>query len=158
MIAARISDYYNLQGTSYTLDSACSSSLLAIHEACQKIRSGESEMAIAGGVSLLLDEGIHVGFSNAQVLSQNGKCAVFDKNADGIAIGEGSGMVLLKSYKKAIADGDQVLAVIKGSSVNNDGKTMGLTTPNMIKQQEIVAETCAISNVCLLYTSPSPRD
>jgi acyl transferase domain-containing protein/aryl carrier-like protein/NADP-dependent 3-hydroxy acid dehydrogenase YdfG len=138
MISARISDFYDLKGTSLTIDTACSSSLVAIHEACQKIRLGECEMAIAGGITLLLAEGGHVGFSQAEVLSPEGKCNVFDKNANGIVLGEGAGMVLLKSYKKALQDGDQIYAVIRGSAVNNDGKTMGITTPNMLMQKEVI--------------------
>ncbi|GAL83172.1 beta-ketoacyl synthase [Sporocytophaga myxococcoides] len=138
MISARISDFYDLKGTSLTIDTACSSSLVAVHEACQKIRLGECEMAIAGGITLLLADGGHIGFSQAEVLSPEGKCNVFDKNANGIVLGEGAGIVLLKSYKKALQDGDQICAVIRGSAVNNDGKTMGLTTPNMLMQKEVI--------------------
>lgn len=138
MIAARISDFFDLKGASLTLDTACSSSLVAVHEACQKIRSGECDMAIAGGITLLLHGSGHVGFSQAQVLSPNGKCHVFDKNADGIVLGEGAGLVLLKSYKQAVRDGDRIHAVIRGSAVNNDGKTMGITTPNMAMQKEVI--------------------
>ena len=147
MIAARIADFYDLKGLTYTMDTACSSSLVAVHEACQKIRSGECEMAIAGGITLLLSEAGHLGFCSAQVLSENGRCAVFDKNADGIVLGEGAGLLLLKSYSKAVEDGDQILGVIKGSSVNNDGRTMGLTTPNMSMQEEVIANAYRSSDI-----------
>src|SRR5690606_2955158 len=89
-------------------------------------------------ITLLLHGSGHVGFSQAQVLSPNGKCHVFDKNADGIVLGEGAGLVLLKSYKQAVRDGDRIHAVIRGSAVNNDGKTMGITTPNMAMQKEVI--------------------
>ncbi len=147
MIAARISDFYDLKGTSLTIDTACSSSLVAVHEACQKIRAGECEMAIAGGITLLLADGGHIGFSQAEVLSPEGKCNVFDKNANGIVLGEGAGIVLLKSYKKALQDGDQILSVIRGSAVNNDGKTMGITTPNMLMQKEVIKMALDYSGV-----------
>ncbi|MBE7172403.1 MAG: SDR family NAD(P)-dependent oxidoreductase [Williamsia sp.] len=138
MLSARISDFYDLKGTSLTIDTACSSSLVAIHEACQKIRNKECTMAVAGGITLLLTAHSFIGFSQAQVLSADGKCHVFDKYADGIVLGEGAGLVLLKSYQDAVRDGDQILAVIRGSAVNNDGKTMGITTPNLLMQKEVI--------------------
>jgi len=144
MMAARISDFYNLRGPSQTIDTACSSSLVAIHQACQSLRSGESEMAIAGGIELLLNQVSHIGFSNAEVLSDEGKSYVFDERAKGIVLGEGAGVVLLKPYKAAIEDGDQILGVILGSAVNNDGHTMGLTVPNIEGQKEVIQQ--AINN------------
>ncbi|GAX59141.1 beta-ketoacyl synthase [Candidatus Scalindua japonica] len=144
MMAARISDFYDLRGPSLTMDTACSSSLVAIHNACQCLRGGEIEMAITGGVELLLDSSGHVAFSQAKVLSDDGVSHVFDKKANGFVLGEGSGLVLLKRLENAIRDGDQIDGVILGSAVNNDGHTMGLTTPNLEAQREVIEE--AISN------------
>ena len=147
MMAARIADFYNLKGCAKTIDTACSSSLVAIHEACQAIRSGECDMAIAGGIELLVDEQIHIAFSEAEVLAEDGKCKVFDENADGMVPGEGAGVVLLKSYDKAVEDGDNILGVILGSAVNNDGHTMGLTVPGIDGQYEVIKEAIRKSGI-----------
>jgi amino acid adenylation domain-containing protein len=144
MIAARISDFYDLHGESLTIDTACSSSLVAIHNACRALRAGECEMAIAGGVTLLLDEAAHVHFSQAAVLSDDPHSYVFDKRAKGFVLGEGAGLVLLKRYDEALADGDRILGVVRGSAINNDGRTMGITTPNVKMQQAAIRQ--AIDN------------
>jgi polyketide synthase PksN len=138
MIAARISDYYNLHGPSQTIDTACSSSLVALSEACQSLRAGKSNAAIVGGVMLLIDPYFHVGFGKAEVLSPDGKSYVFDQRANGFVLGEGAGLVLLKPYEKALEDGDQILGVILGSAVNNDGHTMGVTVPSQDGQKEVI--------------------
>lgn len=138
MMAARISDYYDLHGIAETIDTACSSSLTAIHQACQCIRTGECNMAIAGGIELLLDPYLHIAFSKAEVLSDDGKCHVFDQKANGFVPGEGAGLVLLKSYKSALESGDIIYGVISGSAVNNDGHTMGLTVPNVEAQKDVI--------------------
>ncbi|OGO88700.1 MAG: hypothetical protein A2Y15_01960 [Clostridiales bacterium GWF2_36_10] len=140
MMAARISDYYDLHGPSLTMDTACSSSLVAIHNACQGIISGEVDSAIAGGIYLMLNEEPFIGFSKASVLSDDNKSYVFDERANGFVLGEGAGLVLLKSLDKAKEDGDQILGIIKGSAVNNDGNTMGLTTPNMEGQKKVIKD------------------
>jgi acyl transferase domain-containing protein/acyl carrier protein/NADP-dependent 3-hydroxy acid dehydrogenase YdfG len=147
MIAARLADFYDLKGTAYTMDTACSSSLVAVHEACQKIRNGDCDMMITGGITLLLSDNAHKGFCNAQVLSEYGRCAVFDQKADGIVLGEGAGLVMLKSYRQAMLDGDQILGVIKGSAVNNDGKTMGLTTPSLSMQENVIERSYASADI-----------
>ena len=147
MIAARLADFYDLKGTAYTMDTACSSSLVAVHEACQKIRNGDCDMMIAGGITLLLSDNAHKGFCNAQVLSEHGRCAVFDQKADGIVLGEGAGLVMLKSYKQAVLDGDQILGLIRGSAVNNDGKTMGLTTPSLSMQENVIERAYKSANI-----------
>ncbi len=139
MVAARISDFYHWRGPSWTVDTACSASLVAIHQACQSLRHGEAEMAMAGGVQLLLDASYFAGFQDAGVLSPSGRCAVFDKRADGMVLGEGAGLVLLKRFPDALRDGDQILGVIAGSAVNNDGHTMGLTTPSLEAQEQVIA-------------------
>jgi acyl transferase domain-containing protein len=147
MMSARISDFYNLTGPSQTIDSACSSSLVAIHQACQNIRNGECEMAIAGGIELLIDPFYFIGFSKAEVLSDEGTSYVFDERAKGIVLGEGVGLVLMKSYEKAIMDGDRILGVILGSAVNNDGHTMGLTVPSLEGQKEVIHQAIRNSEI-----------
>jgi len=147
MMAARISDYYNLTGPSLTTDTACSSSLVSIHQACQSLMQGESELAIAGGIELLIDPFIHIAFSKAGVLSDENKSYIFDQRAKGMVLGEGAGLVLLKPFEKAIAAGDQILGVINGSAVNNDGHTMGLTVPNLEGQKAVITEAIEKSGV-----------
>ncbi|REC60783.1 hypothetical protein DRF65_19435 [Chryseobacterium pennae] len=147
MIAARVSDFYDLKGTSQVIDTACSSSLVAIHQACDAILSGKLNMAIAGGISVIVDEYGHVGFSQANVLSADGKSYVFDERANGFVLGEGGGLVLLKDYGQALLDGDRILAVVEGSAVNNDGQTMGVTVPNKQGQKEVIAEALAKSEI-----------
>ncbi|MCP5004694.1 MAG: SDR family NAD(P)-dependent oxidoreductase, partial [Planctomycetes bacterium] len=147
MMAARISDYFNLKGASKTIDTACSSSLVAIHDACQSILLGESTMAIAGGIYLMIDAFSHVSFSQAKVLSRDGKTYVFDERAQGFVMGEGAGLVLLKDYEAALQAGDQIKAVILGSAVNNDGHTMGLTVPNQEGQKEVIQTALRKSQV-----------
>ncbi|MEJ8302799.1 SDR family NAD(P)-dependent oxidoreductase, partial [Saccharibacillus sacchari] len=147
MMAARISDYYNLTGVSQTIDTACSSALVAIHQACQHIIHGELDMAIAGGIELLLDSSVFVGYSKAEVLSDDGKCYVFDERAKGFVLGEGGGLVLLKSYEKALTDGDDILGVISASAVNNDGHTMGLTIPNLERQKDVIRKALIKSGI-----------
>ncbi|MGD6960813.1 SDR family NAD(P)-dependent oxidoreductase [Fictibacillus phosphorivorans] len=147
MMAARISDFYNLKGVSQTIDTACSSSLVSIHQACQNLLSEEMEMAIAGGIELLLDPAAFVGYSKAEVLSDDGKCYVFDEKAKGFVLGEGAGLVLLKRLDKALEDGDQIFGVIMGSAVNNDGRTMGLTVPNLEGQKEVIEKALYKSKV-----------
>ncbi|MCG8411304.1 MAG: L-histidine N(alpha)-methyltransferase [Bacteroidales bacterium] len=138
MISARISDFYNLKGSAQTVESACSSSLVALDMACQNILSGKSEMAVAGGVKLLLDPFELEGFEKAGIISPTSKIKVFDKNADGCIFGEGAGLVMLKNYNKAVEEGDNILAVICGTGINNDGKTMGITVPSIEGQKEVI--------------------
>ena len=138
LIAGRIMNSYDLHGPVEMIYTACSSSLVSVHKACQSLALGECSTAIAGGIELILDEEWLVGFSASGVLSPEGKCKVFDRTADGFVLGEGAGLVLLKPLSEAYADGDRILATILGSAVNNDGKTMGLTTPNMQAQKGVI--------------------
>lgn len=147
MMAARISDFYNLKGGAYTMDTACSSGLVAIHNACRTIRSGEADMMIAGGIELLLDQIPFIAFSKAGVLSGSGKTRVFDEGADGFVLGEGAGLVLLKSLKRAFEDGDRIYATIPGSAVNNDGHTMGLTVPSREAQEAVIHEALSQAGI-----------
>ena len=104
-------------------------------------------MAIAGGISLMVDDFEHLGFSRAKVLSPDSKSYVFDERANGFVLAEGGGLVLLKEYNTALRDGDQIMGVILGSAVNNDGQTMGLTVPNQEGQKDVIAAALQTSQV-----------
>ncbi len=146
-IAAHIAHFFNFTGPNMVVDTACSSSLVSIHLACQSLLSGESEVAIAGGVDILLDEKLYIILSEARALSPNGKCHTFDENANGFVPGEGCGVVLLKPLDRAINDGDRIYAVIEATAVNNDGHTMGITTPNPEKQYEVIKKALKQGNI-----------
>lgn len=137
-IAAHVTHLLDLHGPSLVLDSACSSSLAAIHLACQSLFCGDSDMALAGGVEVLLDEKPYLFLSAAHALSPDGRCRPFDANANGFVPGEGVGCVLLKPLERALADGDPVYAVIEGSAMNNDGRTLGITTPGVAGQVDVI--------------------
>lgn len=138
LAANRLSYFLGLEGPSLAIDTACSSSLVAIHQACQSLRDDESEMAISGGVNLLLDPTVSINHSRARMLAPDGRCKAFSAAADGMVRAEGCGLVLLKRLADALRDGDPVLAVIKGSAVNQDGRTSGLTVPNGLAQQRVI--------------------
>ena len=135
--AARIAYYLNLKGPALSVDTACSSSLVAIHLACQSLLRGETEMALAGGVTLWLSAEPYVSMSQAGMLSPVGQCKAFDNSADGIVVSEGVGAVVLKRLKDAEADGDCIYGVILGSGVNQDGRTNGITAPSVQSQIEL---------------------
>ena len=138
MIAARTSQEFNFKGPSMVVDTACSSSLVTIHLACEALKKGECELAIAGGINLLLTPTPYIYLSNAGALSTSGISRVFDAKADGLVPGEGAGLVLLKPLKKALKDKDKVLAVIKASAINNDGHSIGVMAPNPDGQREVI--------------------
>ncbi|MFI0777850.1 beta-ketoacyl synthase N-terminal-like domain-containing protein [Streptomyces sp. NPDC021212] len=146
-IAAHLSHHFDLSGPNLVVDSACSSSLVTVHLACQSLALGETEMALAGGVDLLLDEEPYLLLSEGKALSPTGKCHTFDRAADGFVPGEGAGMVLLKRLDQAERDGDRVLAVIESGAVNNDGRTMGYTTPSVQAQRALVREALEIGGI-----------
>ncbi|RJQ81481.1 SDR family NAD(P)-dependent oxidoreductase [Pseudonocardiaceae bacterium YIM PH 21723] len=136
--SGRISYLLGLNGPSLSLDTACSSSLVAVHLACQSLRSGETDMALAGGVTVIMRPEFSVGASGWGMLSPNGRCAAFDDGADGFVRSEGVGMVLLKRLDAALADGNRVLAVIRGSAVNSDGNSEGgLMAPSRDAQEQV---------------------
>ncbi|PTL76610.1 polyketide synthase [Vitiosangium sp. GDMCC 1.1324] len=134
----RLSYVLGLQGPSISVDTACSSSLVAVHLACQSLRNGESTMAIAGGVSLMLLPWVTHLLATSQALSADGRCKTFDAQANGYVRGEGCGIVVLKRLSDAQAAGDKILAVVRGSAVNQDGRSTGLTAPNVLAQKSLL--------------------
>jgi 3-oxoacyl-(acyl-carrier-protein) synthase len=146
-VAARVAHFLDLHGPNLVTDSACSSALVAVKLACQSLLQGESELAFAGAVDILLDEEPYLEFSAARALSPSGRCRSFDRGADGFVPGEGCGVLLLKPLAKALRDGDRVRAVIRAVAVNNDGATMGLTTPNPTAQTDVVRRALEASAV-----------
>ncbi|MGR9012007.1 MAG: SDR family NAD(P)-dependent oxidoreductase [Gammaproteobacteria bacterium] len=136
----RLAFYLGTQGPAIAVDTACSSSLVALHLACQSLRAGECELALASGVNALLAPEFSINFSRAGMLSPEGRCKTFDDDADGYVRGEGCGVVVLKKLSDAVRDGDKILAVIKGSATNQDGRSSGLTAPNGVAQRQVLAE------------------
>ncbi|QFU01713.1 Erythronolide synthase, modules 3 and 4 [Halomonas sp. THAF5a] len=143
----RLSYLFDLQGPSMSVDTACSSALVAFHQACQAIRSGETPMALAGGISLHLHPYGFIIFSKASMLSSSGRCRAFDADGDGYVRSEGAGMFLLKDYDQAVADGDPILAVVAGSAVNTDGHKQGLTVPNADAQVALMRQAYAQAGI-----------
>jgi acyl transferase domain-containing protein/NADPH:quinone reductase-like Zn-dependent oxidoreductase/SAM-dependent methyltransferase/acyl carrier protein len=140
--ANRISYCLNLRGPSIAMDTACSSALTAIHAACEHMWAGRGDAALAGGVTVMIAPGGFIGFSQAAMLSPEGRCAAFDASASGFVRGEGAGMVLLKRLSRAIADGDPIQAVILGTSINQDGHTNGISLPSAEAQTRLVQDAC----------------
>jgi natural product biosynthesis luciferase-like monooxygenase protein len=136
--AGRLSYFYGFRGPSLTVDTACSSSLVSLHLACQSLRSGECETALAAGVNLILAPDNTIAVSRARMLSPDGRCKAFDSRADGYARSEGCGVVVLERLSRAVAQGRRVLAVIRGSAVRQDGARSGLTVPNGLAQQAVM--------------------
>ncbi|RRH95025.1 KR domain-containing protein [Pseudomonas aeruginosa] len=141
--AARLAYFLNLKGPALMVDTACSSSLVATHLACQALRSGEIDMALAGGVTLYLAPQAYLAMCNARVLSAHGRCRTLDNDADGFVPGEGVGALVLKRLGDAIRDGDFIHGVITGSGINQDGKTNGITAPSGASQEELLREVYA---------------
>ncbi|MDT0263828.1 polyketide synthase [Jatrophihabitans lederbergiae] len=147
MIANRLSYVLGLRGVSVTIDSACSSSLLAVHLACQSLRLGESDTAVAGGVNLILGQRTTAALTGFGGLSPDGRCKTFDSRADGFGRGEGCGVVVLKRLSSALADGDRIWATVRGTAANNDGPTNGLTAPSSSAQEDVLSSACAQAGV-----------
>ena len=143
----RIAYLLGLRGPAVAIDSACSSSLVTIHLACQSLRLRESDLALAGGVSLILRPETQIAMAKWGMLSPNGRCYSFDSRADGFVRGEGCGVVVLKRLTDAVRDGDRVLAVVRGSAVNQDGRSNGLTAPNTIAQQDVIRSALRSADV-----------
>ena len=140
-LANRISWLWNLRGPSLNMDTACSSSLVALHLACQSLRTGESDIAIVGGTSLLLNPEMFINLSNQAFLSPDGKCKSFDESANGYGRGEGFGCVILKRVEDAVSARDPIRAVIRGTGSNQDGHTKGLTLPSAGAQEDLIRAT-----------------
>ncbi|MGZ8245406.1 SDR family NAD(P)-dependent oxidoreductase, partial [Methylomagnum sp.] len=147
MLPNRISYFFDLQGPSIAVDTACSSSLMAIHLACESLRRGECQAAIAGGVNLILHPGHLARLCGMKMLSRSGRCKPFGDQADGFTAGEGIGAVLLKPLAAAQRDGDHIHAVILATAANTDGKTSGLTVPNPVAQGDVIVAALAKSGV-----------
>lgn len=147
VISGRVSFILGLKGPSMAIDTACSSALVAIHEACQSLLHQECTLAIAGGVNVMLLPEMFVTLSKARMLSPDGRCKTFDSSADGYGRGEGCGVVILKRLSDALKDQDQILAVIKGTGINQDGASSGLTVPNGEAQENLQREVAARAGV-----------
>ena len=138
ILSNRVSFFFNLKGPSMTIDTACSSSLVAVHLACQSLRTSESKVAIVGATNAILNPEINVGMTNMHFLSPDSICYTFDERANGYARGEGMAALILKPLHDAIRDGDTIRAVIRGTAVNQDGKTAGITLPSKSAQISLI--------------------
>jgi acyl transferase domain-containing protein/SAM-dependent methyltransferase len=149
--AGRVSYLLGLQGPAISVDTACSSSLAAVHLACQALRLDECDLALAGGVNVILTPELNISFSKARMMAADGRCKTFDAAADGYVRGEGCGLIVLRRLRDALADGDRVLALVRGSAVNQDGRSGGLTAPNGPAQEAVVRAALHAANA-------DPRD
>ncbi|MEZ3179524.1 amino acid adenylation domain-containing protein [Streptomyces pimonensis] len=147
IVPNRVSYLLDLRGPSIAIDTACSGSLTAVHQACAALRDGTCDLAIAGGVSLILAPGVYEALSQGEMLSPDGRCKAFDSRADGYVRGEGAGVVLLKPHERAERDGDAVHAVIKAVALNHGGRTTSLTAPNPDAQADLLVEAYRAAGV-----------
>ncbi|MBN1122610.1 MAG: acyltransferase domain-containing protein, partial [Anaerolineae bacterium] len=138
--AGRLSYFLKLTGPNLAVDTACSSSLVALHLAARSLHLGECDAALVGGVNLMLSPMLSIAFSKARMLAADGRCKAFDRAADGYVRSEGCGIVVLKRLADALADGDRILAVIRGSAVNHDGPSSGLTVPSQQAQERVIRD------------------
>ncbi|MDW8319635.1 MAG: beta-ketoacyl synthase N-terminal-like domain-containing protein, partial [Anaerolineae bacterium] len=145
--AGRIAYVLGLQGPCVAVDTACSSSLVAVHLAAQSLRAGECDLAVAGGVNVILSPEGTIYFCRLNVMAHDGRCKTFDARADGYVRSEGCGMVVLKRLSDAQRDGDPILALIRGTAINQDGRSNGLTAPNPLAQQEVIRAALAAARV-----------
>src|SRR3954454_4411511 len=130
-----------------TIDTACSSSMVAIHEAAQALDRGECEVALAGGVNVMLHHETTISMCKGRLLAADGRCKSFDASGDGYARGEGAGMIVLKPVEAALRDGDRVYAVIRATGSNQDGRTPGITVPNPEAQAALARRVCAAAGI-----------
>jgi acyl transferase domain-containing protein/NADPH:quinone reductase-like Zn-dependent oxidoreductase/acyl carrier protein len=138
MLANRISYTFDFRGPSVSMDTACSASLVALHYACQDLRNRACTLAVAGGVNIMFRPEYTVTMSKGRFLSPDGRCKMFDARADGYGRGEGTGIVILKPLAQAVADGDAIYALVRGTGVNQDGNTPGITLPNQSSQEALI--------------------
>jgi acyl transferase domain-containing protein/NAD(P)-dependent dehydrogenase (short-subunit alcohol dehydrogenase family)/acyl carrier protein len=147
ILSNRLSYMFDLRGPSVTMDTACSSSLVALHYARQAIQRGECAVALAGGVNVMHRPETPIAMCKGGFLAPDGRCKSFDARADGYGRGEGAGIVVLKSYATAVRDGDPMYALIRGTGVNQDGRTDGITVPNPHSQEALIRQVCAEAGV-----------
>ena len=145
--AGRISYFLGLQGPSLSVDTACSSSLVALHLACRSLRSGETNMALCGGVNIMCSPETTIALTKAHMLAPDGRCKTFDAAADGFSRGEGCGVLVLKRLSDALSSRDRVLAVVRGTAANQDGRSGGLTVPNGPAQEAVIRSALADAQV-----------
>ena len=145
--ANRISYVFDLRGPSMAVDTACSSALVALHQACQSLRSGETTLALAAGVNIVLSPYPFVGFAKASMLSPTGRCHTFGADADGYVRAEGGGILILKPLGAAVRDGDPIHAVIRATGVNSDGRTVGLSLPNVHAQTALLRQVYTAAHI-----------
>ncbi|WP_292704832.1 MULTISPECIES: beta-ketoacyl synthase N-terminal-like domain-containing protein [unclassified Nostoc] len=138
--AGRLSYFFGLKGPSMAVDTSCSSSLVSVHLACQSLRLKECNLALAGGVGLNLVPDTSIALSRTRMLNPDGRCKTFDAAANGFVKGEGCGIVVLKRLSDALADGDNILALIRGSAVNHNGRSSSLISPNGLSQQAVIRQ------------------
>lgn len=146
-IANRVSHLLDLRGPSVALDAACAASLVAVHQACQMLRAGETSLALAGGVSALIGPGLTRVLDEAGATAPDGRCKTFDASADGYGRGEGAAVVVLKRLADAVRDGDRVLALVRGGAIAQDGRTVGIMSPNGDAQADMFARACESAGV-----------
>lgn len=139
----RISYFYGFEGPCFSVDTACSSGIVALHCACQSLRRGESDLALVAGVTLMLTPDLHICFSKLGAISPDGRSKAFDDGADGYGRGEGAVAVVLKRLSDARRDGDRILGLVRGSAINQDGRSNGLTSPSGLSQQKVIAQALA---------------
>ncbi len=138
-LSGRLSYFFGMQGPSLTVDTACSSSLVAVHLACQNLLNRHCDLALAGGVNVILQPNISIAYSQSRMMAQDGRCKFGDARGDGYVRSEGSALVALKRLSDALADGNPIYAVIRGGAVNNDGRSSGfLTTPGGAGQEDLL--------------------
>jgi myxalamid-type polyketide synthase MxaE and MxaD len=147
IIANRVSYFLGLQGPSLIVNTACSSSLVAVHLACHSLRSGESALALAGAVNLVLAPASTVQAAKAGVMASDGRCKTFDARADGYVRGEGAAVVVLKTLSQALTDGDRIYGLVRGSAVNNDGQSNGISAPNRQAQEALLRSAYASAGI-----------
>jgi malonyl CoA-acyl carrier protein transacylase len=141
--AGRLAYFFDFQGPAISINTACSSSLVAVHLACQSLRHNECDLALASGVNLLLSPELSITFSSAGMLAPDGRCKTFDASANGYVRGEGCAAIALKRLPQALADNDNILAIIRSSAINQDGTSNGLTAPNGLAQEAVIRKALA---------------